>query len=222
MSWLRNVLLVGWFLPVFAWSLTFTVNDNGDGVDLNAGDGVCRAVGTTTCTLRAAIMEANGSPGPHEIAFNLPSGARTITPASPFPPLSSWISVDGYTQPGSVPNTGTNIDDSVVFVVIDGGSITGGTANPNTDGLIVVDGVGVSVRGLDLRNGGNIRSGVIVRAGLGHISGNHIDGFANGILLRGAGVVSTDVGESGRNVLTNNQVGVLIDEGASENRIAGN
>src|SRR5437762_4515240 len=46
--------------------LTFSVNDQGDAVDNNIGDAICRAA-SGKCTLRAAIQEANaqyaGHPG---------------------------------------------------------------------------------------------------------------------------------------------------------------
>ena len=49
-------------------SATFTVNSTLDAVDVNPGDGVCEtAVGNGICTLRAAVMEANGFFGPDTI-----------------------------------------------------------------------------------------------------------------------------------------------------------
>src|SRR5262249_32519047 len=45
-----------------AWGATFTIDDIDDLVDVNPGDGSC-ATENATCTLRAAIMEANALPG---------------------------------------------------------------------------------------------------------------------------------------------------------------
>ena len=50
---------------------TFTVNVIGDGVDANPGDGLCLTSGNT-CTLRAAIQEANANAGKDTINFNIP------------------------------------------------------------------------------------------------------------------------------------------------------
>ncbi|HEY7059362.1 MAG TPA: hypothetical protein VH458_22665, partial [Vicinamibacterales bacterium] len=51
-------------MPVVAHAATFVVNVPWDGVDANPGDGVCEtASGNGNCTLRAAIMEANRTPG---------------------------------------------------------------------------------------------------------------------------------------------------------------
>ncbi|MCB1564771.1 MAG: CSLREA domain-containing protein [Xanthomonadales bacterium] len=53
---------------------SFIVNSTLDVTDDNPGDGICHAVGgiAGTCTLRAAIVEANAHAGDHQIA--LPSG----------------------------------------------------------------------------------------------------------------------------------------------------
>jgi len=56
----------------------FLVNNTLDVTDDNPGDGICHAVGGVagTCTLRAAIVEANAHVGDHQIA--LPSGNYTL------------------------------------------------------------------------------------------------------------------------------------------------
>lgn len=61
-----------------AAAVSFTANSSIDSPDNNPGDGLCRSdlLPASTCTLRAAIMEANALPGNHII--NLQSG-RTYT-----------------------------------------------------------------------------------------------------------------------------------------------
>jgi CSLREA domain-containing protein len=59
-----------------AQAVTFVVNSTADEVDKNPGDGVCSTVGGT-CTLRAAIQEANKLPGSHVI--ELPAGVFNLT-----------------------------------------------------------------------------------------------------------------------------------------------
>ena len=57
-------------------------------------------------TLRQAILDANANSGTDTIAFNIPgSGVHTIAPASALPNLTSPVTIDGYTQPGTSPNT---------------------------------------------------------------------------------------------------------------------
>lgn len=70
--WIGRAYAVHYFFP----NGTFLVNDVNDAVDINPRDGVC-ATATASCTLRAAIQEANGLPDAHTIS--LPAGLFTIT-----------------------------------------------------------------------------------------------------------------------------------------------
>jgi CSLREA domain-containing protein len=54
----------------------FPVDSTSDAVDANPGDGACATV-ASTCTLRAAIQEANALPGPDTIT--LPAGTYALT-----------------------------------------------------------------------------------------------------------------------------------------------
>jgi hypothetical protein len=58
-------------------ALTLMVNNSlGDVLDANPGDGVCEtATGNGICTLRAAVMEANATPGHDNII--VPAGTST-------------------------------------------------------------------------------------------------------------------------------------------------
>lgn len=84
----------------------FVVTSNGDGGDRTI-DGVCAST-DGTCTLRAALQEANAHSGHAEVRFDLPGASlATIAVATRLPNLTNpaGITVDGYTQPGSTPNT---------------------------------------------------------------------------------------------------------------------
>ena len=71
----------------------FLVNSTDD-----ADDGACNA---GHCSLREAIRAANVSPGFDQIAFAIPgAGPHTIQPASAFPTVTDFVSIDGTTQPG--------------------------------------------------------------------------------------------------------------------------
>ncbi len=57
-------------------------------------------------SLRQAIIDANANPGADTIAFNIVgSGVQTIALADELPEITSPVTIDGYTQPGSSPNT---------------------------------------------------------------------------------------------------------------------
>jgi large repetitive protein len=80
----RSVFIIAFIVATGAISLpvasvqadTFVVNSTADEVDAVIGNGVCATAGGT-CTLRAAIQEANALPGPHQI--DLPAGVFRIT-----------------------------------------------------------------------------------------------------------------------------------------------
>jgi len=116
---LAALLMVGLLAPPAHAAIIFTVNSTGDGGDVNLNDNICDAsnsILTSPCTLRAAIQEANDTPGADEIDFEIggPSatGVKTISPTSaPLPFITEAVIINGYTQPGASPNTldkGTN------------------------------------------------------------------------------------------------------------------
>ena len=55
---------------------TYTVNSVTDAVDANSGDGIC-ATAAATCTLRAAVQEANAHAGPDVVT--LPAGTYALS-----------------------------------------------------------------------------------------------------------------------------------------------
>jgi CSLREA domain-containing protein len=105
----RAIFGLCFFLPVlFLQGCTkpageFIVNSSADGVDVNPGDGVCRAAGNSpTCTLRAAIQEANAYSNSDTIRFNLPAGDTVIhlDPSRNLPEINEPLVIDVTTQPG--------------------------------------------------------------------------------------------------------------------------
>ncbi len=98
---------------------------------LAAGD-ACGVVYTVTNTndsfagsLRQAITDANNSTGRDTIEFNIPgAGPHVIAPTSNLPIVLAPIVIDGYTQPGSSPNTLAVGTDAIFKIVIDCASMT--------------------------------------------------------------------------------------------------
>ena len=93
---------------------TFTVNVTGDEEDANVGDRECDTFRLVAkpCTLRAAIQEANATPGADTIKFNIPDDpnvpgneVKTISPTSQLPEITEAVTIDGYSQDGASPNT---------------------------------------------------------------------------------------------------------------------
>ncbi len=54
-------------------------------------------------------------------AFNIPrAGVHTITPISNLPEVTDQVVIDGYTQPGSSPNTLAAGDNAVLLIELNG------------------------------------------------------------------------------------------------------
>ena len=121
-------------LPIFADTSiagrTFTVistNDSGSG------------------SLRQAILDANSYTSERDtIEFDIPGlNVHTIRPLSPLPAFTEPVVIDGYTQPGTSPNTALTGDNAVLLIELDG-SLAG------------------AKYGLSLRGGNSIVRGLVI------------------------------------------------------------
>ncbi len=114
-----------------ALDLTWEVTSTGDAADANIGNGTCATAGAV-CTLRAAIQEANAAAGLDTIEFNIAGGGvQTITPATPLPDITSPVTIEGLSQPGS--SCGNLVRDNLVSTAYSG-------ANEEHVLLIMIDG----------------------------------------------------------------------------------
>ena len=205
---------------------TFVVNRIGDAADNNLADAKCdtSAASGKQCTLRAAIQEANDTPGTDTINFNITSSSKVIAPASPLPPITEQVTINGYSQSGTTANTKAAGSDAVLKIVLDG--IGAG-----------VDAIGLDlqasnciIRGLVIQRFGD--SGISIAAANTFILGNFIGTNAAGTLPRGNGTGVSVTGELNfvggrqpgeRNLISGNTSnGVLIDGiDATGNRVQG-
>lgn len=150
--------------PAYAGQ-TFTVNNTGDPVEGAPEFGVCNV---NFCTLRAAISGANAHPGHDTIEFNLARpDLRHITPTRELPTITEAVTIDGYTQLFSRPNTKPVGNDASVLV-----QLVGLQAGKSADGLII-DADGVTVRGLAIRDFDS-GSGIKIRGSNNKVEGNFI------------------------------------------------
>ncbi len=108
-----------------------TVTSTGDTIGAPGG----------SVTLREAITAANshknignvvavGAYGTDDtIAFDIPGpGVHTIAPTSPLPVITDPLTIDGYTQPGSAPNTnpfGHGLNATLLIELVGTGAGTG-------------------------------------------------------------------------------------------------
>lgn len=111
------------------------VNNNGDATDATPGDGVCEtATGNGTCTLRAAVVEANAAAGVDIITFD---PAITLIQVNGQIPITSAMTIIGNppssptiqnTAPVGTTSRVFNISNVVVNLhqlAITGGNVTG-------------------------------------------------------------------------------------------------
>ena len=207
--------------PSALGAVTFVVGSTGDSPDANTADGLCND-GTGACTLRAAIQQANATPGTDEIHFNIPGiGPHTIAPTSMLPTITDPVVVDGTTEPDFV-----SCSDGPV-IQLDGTSVLGAG---DRDGLEITAG-GSTVRGLVVNRFAWPGSGIDLQSAGGNtiecnylgttLDGSAAAGNARGIVL---GTSSNTVGGSSpstRNVISGNELeGVRVD--GPSNVIRGN
>src|SRR6267378_1198178 len=106
-------------------------------------------------SLRQAITDANGMGG-GTINFNIPGGGvHTISPMTVLPTITQSVTIDGYTQSGSSPNTnpptmGINAVIQIELSGVNSGSNFGGLTinalNCTVSGLVVNRFVGDGIR----------------------------------------------------------------------------
>ncbi len=100
----------------------FVVNSTSDLGDKRIGDGIC-ATNDGTCSLRAALHEANRIPGPNSIVFDIPgTGVKTIQLKGQLDiaDTSGGVTIDGYTQPGASANTDAHASNAQIMIEVRG------------------------------------------------------------------------------------------------------
>jgi uncharacterized repeat protein (TIGR01451 family)/CSLREA domain-containing protein len=217
-------------LVPFQATVPLYINSTADTSDGCPGDGIC-AAGTCaapasiTCTLRAAIEEANATVVSDTLRFNIPAatdpgcnagtGVCTIQPTSALPVIVDTVTIDGYTQPGASPAS----SDAVLKIVLDG-SLAGNGVNGlvlETDesmirGLVIHGFRVTNLASYDFSHG----NGIVIREGISNtITGNFI-----GTDVTGTTCVSgtTYVGNGGSGVLIG---GLNRDADADNNTVGG-
>ena len=196
--------------------VTFTVDSTGDGADANAGDGTCDD-GSGSCTLRAAIEEANATAGSDTIAFDMTgSGPHTIQPASQLPAVTEAVTIDGTTEPDYASSPVVELDGSQAGAGADGlvlqaaSTVRGLAINRfDDDGIDVESGgsgsllegnyIGVNTAGstalgnlddgIDIVDASSVTVGGTTSSARNLISGNG----SNAIEIKGSGAVSNTI-----------------------------
>jgi len=192
-------------------------------------------------SLRQAILDANSGSGADMIVFNIPgAGVHTVSPLTQLPPLTddAGTTIDGYTQPGSSPNTLALGDNAVLLV-----ELSGASAGSDAIGLLVQSSNN-SVRGLAVNR---FRGGISILGSSNRVSGCFLGTDPSGMVASpnrvGVGMESSNPGVSivagnliggtnpgSRNIVSGNSsaipgdysAGVVVGFGVSSNIVAGN
>ena len=201
-----------------------TVNLTGDAPDLAPSDGRCdvRAERGLQCTLRAAIRQANENPGADTIHFRIPGGGvKTIRPDTDLPFILQPLNINGYTQPGSRPNTAAAGTNAVLRIQLDGGGVT--EEMPEHGDGLHVHAPNTTIRGLAI---GRFHEGIQGhRPGRPHLGDN--GSKAHGVNIAGNFIGTDATGTRARP----NQTGIEVwtshvsvggDGAGSRNLISGN
>ena len=143
-------------------------------------------------SLRQSLEDANGAMGLDTINFAIPdtdagrdaaTGIFTITPASPLPVISSPLTLDAFTQPGSRANTLAIGSDAVRLITLksasvnlqsgsDGSTVRGLKVDNFGGGGVVISGSADNlITGCDLLGGSSGRSGVLIFSGDNNVIG---------------------------------------------------
>jgi parallel beta-helix repeat protein len=215
--------------PAYA-STTFTVNSATDfAEDLNLGDGVCDVTASTenTCTLRAAIQEANATDGADTISFNIPgTGVKTISPNTNFPNIIDPVSIDGFTQPSASPNTLAKGTNAKLMIELNGSNVTGtfdriglrlSAPNSEVKGLVInrfTSGVAIFGEGALLRQN---------FIGTDPTGTQDLGNSGSGIFNQGIGAaIGTPSPQEANLISGNNGAGILIRDLASNTQVSRN
>jgi len=181
-------------------------------------------------SLRQALLEANAAAGADTIAFDIPGpGPHKIRPLSALPTITDPVTIDGYTQPGAIPNTnpfGQGLN-TVLRVEVDG------SRAGFTSGLLIAAGES-TVRGLAInrfsvqaieivQRGGNVVEGCFLNtnvAGTDGVGGGFSAVYVDNVPDNRIGGTTP----AARNLLVGRSFhGVeLADFGATGNRVEGN
>lgn len=187
-----------------------TVDSTLDTPDSNIGNGICND-GSGSCTLRAAIQEANSNADASTINFNITGVADftnggqngyTIEPQSSLPTITTNVTINGYSQPGSQPNTAIapNPLNGRLLIEVDGNgagdssgfSFGAGSDNSRVSGLVVnsFNGTKITVGADSIQISGNYigtnPAGTQAKILDSTSNGvNHDNGFATNLLIGG-------------------------------------
>ncbi len=205
---------------------TITVTGTGDTIAVDGFITLREAI--TAANTDAISGDAPAGSGADTIDFNIagaPGTVHTIQPASALPTITGVLTINGYSQPGTSPNSLASGNNAFLAIELDG---TNAGASP---GLNITAG-GSLVRGLVINRFAN--EGIVISTlGNNVISGNYLGTDQTGQLDRGNGLTGVSLLSSNnlvggtlaadRNLVSaNDSHGILVSGAITGNRILNN
>ncbi len=138
----------------------FLASGGNSGPPANTGTYTVTTIADTGVgSLRRALDSANTKAGLNIISFNiLGSGVHTITPSTPLPQITDATIIDGYTQPGSSPNTNNPGQPNNAVILIE---INGTNSQPGNYGACInINSTNVTIKGLAINRSPNAAIGI--------------------------------------------------------------
>ncbi|HEX4858908.1 MAG TPA: hypothetical protein VFV17_07800, partial [Usitatibacteraceae bacterium] len=138
-------------------------------------------------SLRQAILDANTCDFPGNITFDLGPAGGTISPTTPLPPITcAGTVVNGYSHPGSSPNTSPTDWNANLKVTLDG-SLCGGCTG------LQLNAAGLDVKGINFTNWPAQAVGMTANSGNSTVRGNYF--FQNTVGVATGGASGVKIGE---------------------------
>ena len=150
-------------------AVDFTVKSTLDASHATSGNVNCNA-GSSSCTLREAIVRANASPGSSKIKFAL-ACPTLLALGSPLPDITGATTIDGYTNPGATKNSSDSEFNATLCVFLNGNGSVAHALHTSGSGKLALSGLGFA--------GFSPEAAVLLDAGTGHtIGGNQFGAIA--------------------------------------------
>ncbi|HET9830504.1 MAG TPA: choice-of-anchor Q domain-containing protein [Vicinamibacterales bacterium] len=202
-------------------AVDFTVTSTLDAAHATNGNVNCNA-GSSTCTLREAIVRANASAGSSKIKFAL-ACPTIVTLSSPLPDITGATTIDGYTNPGASPNTSATSFNATLCMFLNGNGSVSHALHTAGSGKLVLNGLGFagfSIAAVQLDQGiGHVIGGSQFGA-IAFTSGNEIGVKVSGSAMAFVGGNDSD---AARNLISGSvYAGVYLDSSAGGTVVANN
>jgi len=179
---IRALTLTTLLLPTLASAFSFSVDSTADLGDNNIGDGIC-ATASSTCTLRAAVQEANAWPGPDTI--NLAAGTYTLTISGTDDTAAAGdLDISGNLTITGQGAAATTIDANHISRIF---QVTTTTAQVSISGITLTNGTSNSLGGGAIANAGSL---TLTDSTL--VNNNYVGGSGGGGAIYNAGTLTLD------------------------------